>query len=136
MGILDKIIQSFGGQPATEGKSNVLLNEVMGLIGQSQTGGLTGLLSRFQSQGLGNIISSWIGTGQNQPIAPDQVEKVVGSEKVQEIATKLGVTPEEASQGLAKLLPEVVDKMTPQGAIPAEESMGDRIGEIKKLLGG
>jgi uncharacterized protein YidB (DUF937 family) len=136
MGILNDILQRFGGQGQGEEKHNALLDAVIGLISQPQTGGLAGLLDRFKSQGLGDTISSWIGTGQNQPIDPDQVEKVLGPDQVQDIAAKLGVSTEEVSQGLAKLLPEVVDKATPQGTIPPTDSLGERLGAVKKLLGG
>ena len=136
MDILRDILRNLGGHgPGKEG-NNPLLEAAIGLIGQQSTGGLAGLLNRFKSQGLGDVVSSWIGTGQNQPIDPDQVEKALGQDKVQEIAAKMGVSTGEVSQGLAKVLPEVVDKMTPQGSIPADESLGERLEAIKKLLGG
>lgn len=137
MGILSDILKSLSGQGGlSEEKHNSLLDEVIGLVCHPQTGGLAGLVDRFKSEGLGDTVSSWIGTGQNKPIDPDQVEKVLGQDKVQEIATKLGVSTEEVSQGLAKLLPEVVDKATPQGSIPAGDSLGECLGAVKKLLGG
>jgi uncharacterized protein YidB (DUF937 family) len=95
-----------------------LMEAVTELIGGSGTGGLQALVNSFHEQGLGEVVSSWIGTGQNLPITADQLHSVLGSEQVQAIAQKLGLSSSDAAHALANLLPQVVDKLTPNGQLP------------------
>jgi uncharacterized protein YidB (DUF937 family) len=81
-------------------------------------GGLPGLVSQFQQQGLGGVVQSWIGTGANQPITADQLHKVLGSATVQQMAARFGLDPQELLQKLSQVLPQAVDKMTPAGVVP------------------
>jgi uncharacterized protein YidB (DUF937 family) len=90
----------------------------MQLINNPQTGGLAGLVQSFHKGGLGNIVNSWVASGQNLPISADQVKSVLGAEQIQSIAGKLGVSTDQVSGQLAGLLPQVVDKLTPGGALP------------------
>lgn len=90
---------------------------------QSQPGGLQGVVERFHQNGLGGLVSSWISTGQNQSISPDQVQQGLGNDTVQQVAEKAGVSPEEAKSSLSQLLPEVVDKLTPNGQVPDHGSL-------------
>jgi len=115
MGFLDSML---GGQnePGSAGASP-LVGIMTGLL--AQCGGVQGLLNKFTQAGHGDKVASWIGTGENQPIAPDQVQQVVGSEQINAIAAKLGVDPAQAAALLAKFLPNVVDKLTPNGAVDA-----------------
>ena len=84
----------------------------------AQHGGLSGMVEQFHQHGLGETVKSWIGTGQNLPISPDQLNRVLGPEKLAQLAAKLGMTPEELSAKLSTILPQVVDKMTPGGVVP------------------
>lgn len=90
---------------------------VKGVI--EQHGGLQGLVNQFQQTGLGSIVQSWVGTGKNLSIDPSQIQQALGSETVHNIAAKLGISTDEVAKKLAEILPESVDKMTPQGVIPA-----------------
>lgn len=81
-------------------------------------GGLGDLLSKFQQAGLGDAAASWVGTGQNQPVSPDQVEGALGSDLVAQIARQIGLQPGETAGHLSELLPQVVDRMTPNGHVP------------------
>jgi uncharacterized protein YidB (DUF937 family) len=81
-------------------------------------GGLSGLVNNAQSQGLGGIVQSWIGTGANQSIAPNQVEGLVGQDRLQQFATRAGIPAGIASAALSRILPVIVDKLTPQGKLP------------------
>jgi uncharacterized protein YidB (DUF937 family) len=81
-------------------------------------GGLQGVVSEFEKNGLGPTVSSWVGTGPNQSISPDQVHNVVGPELLQELAAKSGLSVQELTQKLAQVLPQAVDKLTPNGVIP------------------
>ena len=81
-------------------------------------GGLQGVVSEFEKNGLGATVRSWVGTGPNQPVSPDEVHKVIGPDLLQQLAAKSGLSVQELTQRLAQVLPDAVDKMTPNGAIP------------------
>ena len=102
----------------------------MGLLGGQ--GGLQNLINQFNSKGLGDIIGSWIGTGQNKSISADQIQNVIGSEALSGIASKLGINVSDLSGQLSNLLPGVVDKLTPDGKVPE----GDIMSQASDLLGG
>jgi uncharacterized protein YidB (DUF937 family) len=78
----------------------------------NRQGGISGLAEAFQQNGLGNIVSSWIGTGGNLPVSPEQIQQVLGNEQIQAFAQKTGGSPEAASAQLAQMLPGIVDKLT------------------------
>jgi uncharacterized protein YidB (DUF937 family) len=86
-------------------------------------GGLGDLLEQFKRAGFGQQAQSWVSTGANQPIPPDAVEKVFGPGALGEIARQAGLSQQETAQGLAQLLPEVVDKVTPEGTVPDPNSL-------------
>jgi uncharacterized protein YidB (DUF937 family) len=84
---------------------------------QNHPGGLNGLVESFHANGMSGLVNSWTGTGANQPVTAAQIQQVLGSEKVQAYAQKLGISPETASSTLAQLLPVVIDKLSPNGAV-------------------
>jgi uncharacterized protein YidB (DUF937 family) len=90
---------------------------------QNHPGGLNGLVESFHSNGLGGLVSSWTGTGDNQAVTATQIQQVLGSEKVQAYAQKLGISPEAASSTLAQLLPVVIDKLSPNGKVPDHSNL-------------
>ena len=108
-----------------------LAEGVMGLLTNKETGGLEGLMQTFNQQGLGDIISSWVGTGNNAAITPDQVQEVLGSDVIRQLAEKSGVSVEAAKAELSELLPGLIDKVTPEGKIPE----GGLLGKGIELLG-
>lgn len=116
MGLLDSVVGALAG--GQSGGESPLLNIVMQLINNPQTGGLGGLVQSFQQGGLGNIVNSWVSTGQNLPISAEQIQAVLGGGQLQNIAAQLGMSTEQASGSLADLLPQVVDKLTPNGQVP------------------
>ncbi len=97
--------------------SNPMVSTIMQMI-NNQPGGLSGVVQQFHDKGLGSLVSSWVGTGQNLPISADQLQHVLGSEQVKELAAKAGVSPDVASSHLAQLLPMLIDKLTPNGQVP------------------
>jgi uncharacterized protein YidB (DUF937 family) len=97
--------------------SNPMLATVMQMI-NSQPGGLSGLVQQFHDKGLGGLVTSWVSTGQNLPISADQLQHVLGSEQVKELAAKAGISPDAAGSHLSQLLPMIIDKLTPNGQIP------------------
>jgi uncharacterized protein YidB (DUF937 family) len=97
--------------------SSPLVSTVMQMI-NNQPGGLSGLVQQFHDKGLGGLVSSWVSTGQNLPISADQLQHVLGSQQVTELAAKAGISPEMASSHLTQLLPMLIDKLTPNGQLP------------------
>lgn len=89
----------------------------------SQEGGLGGLIQKFEDAGLGNVVSSWVGTGENQPVAPDALHGILGSDVVQQIAAKTGLPVEQLLPQLAQHLPQLVDHLTPSGEVPSGGSL-------------
>ncbi|MFO1315733.1 MAG: YidB family protein [Burkholderiales bacterium] len=123
MGLLDGLLGGLmggmggaGGQQAQGG--GPLLQMVLTML--QQNGGVEGLLRKMQQAGYGDQAQSWIGTGQNQPIPTDALAKIFGQGQLGEIAQQLGMSHEDAAGGLAQALPDVVDRMTPQGRIPED----------------
>jgi len=119
MGIFDdlagKLQGMFGG---AGGEHAALIKAVMETLSQGQGAGLTGLVESFQQKGLGDIASSWIGTGQNAPISADQLKDGMGRELLETIAAKAGLSTDEAADKLSEHLPNIIDKLTPDGALP------------------
>lgn len=101
-------------------------------------GGLGGLVSKFQEAGLGDVIGSWIGSGQNQAISADQISNVLGSDALAGMASKLGLDPSQVAGQLSSILPGLVDKLTPAGQAPAGGlgNAGDLMGMLGSLLKG
>jgi uncharacterized protein YidB (DUF937 family) len=136
MGLIDKITKVVESHlPGAEGEGG-LMEQALGLINNPETGGLQGLIQTFTSKGLGNQVSSWVGAGENQPVSGEQVANVLGNDKIQEIAQKVGVSGEDASSGLAALLPQVIDKLTPDGKVPEGGMLEQGLNALKQKLPG
>jgi uncharacterized protein YidB (DUF937 family) len=80
--------------------------------------GVSELINNAQSQGLGHVVQSWVSTGANQAVAPGQVQSLVGQDRINQFASRIGIPPAIASAALARILPLVVDKFTPEGKLP------------------
>ena len=112
-----------------------LANVLGGLLANDGAqGGLGGLVEKFNQAGLGEVVGSWIGKGENLPVSADQIREVLGSDAVGQIAGQLGIDPSQASGQLAELLPGLIDKLTPQGTAP-EGGLGNA-GDLFGMLGG
>ena len=133
MGLLDSIAGQVLGSLSNsgDGRHAGLLEAIGGLVNNPQSGGLQGLITAFEQNGLGGVIASWVGTGQNLPISAEQLQSVLGNEQVEALAQKLGFTPQEVSGHLAELLPQVVDKLTPEGTVPEGGALGGLLGMLK-----
>lgn len=139
MGLLDQISGALGGALGQGGQSGEKAAVGGGLVAAllphlasmlSQPGALTNLANGFQNAGLGHVLQSWIGTGQNMPISGDQVKQVLGSGNVADLGVRAGVNESEASNALAGLLPQVVDKLTPNGQLPSQGELGSALGKL------
>jgi uncharacterized protein YidB (DUF937 family) len=108
MGLLDGLL---GGVVGAE-----MVVAVNSLI--QQHGGVQGVVSQLESQGLGGVARSWISNGPNQPISPAQLSQVFGSGMISQLAAKAGVNPQDLAAKLSQLLPTAIDKLTPAGTVP------------------
>lgn len=100
------------------GKYGPLVQGLVGVVQQNGGAqGITTLVQQFEKNGLGQIVQSWVSTGQNMPVTPQQIEQGMGTAQVQQIATASGQTPQETSQQLATLLPQLIDTLTPGGKL-------------------
>lgn len=106
-----------------------LVSALSGLTGGSGGLNLSELVQKLEAGNLGQIAGSWLGDGENMGITPDQVTNILGTEKLSEFASKLGVSEAEASGGLSEALPQMVDKASSGG------SLLDSIGGIEGAIG-
>jgi uncharacterized protein YidB (DUF937 family) len=88
-------------------------------------GGLGGLLDKLQKGALGDVVNSWIGSGQNQPVSPKQLSPALGSDIIKALAQRSGLSEEEITKQLSQVLPGVVDKLTPAGRLPTLAELSD-----------
>ena len=134
MGLLDSVLsQALGGnsqQPQQPGGSGLEglgalagmggLDALLGglLANDGQAGGLGGLVSKFEQAGVGDVVGSWVGTGANQPVSPDQGQGALGSDAISGMASRLGINAQTLLPLLAALLPVLINQFTPQGRVP------------------
>lgn len=134
MGLLDSVVGALSSAQGNGGGGVDLMKIVGGLLSQPQTGGLQGLVSAFASNGLGDVVSSWVGKGANLPISAEQIMSVLGNQ-VQSLSATTGQNPEQLSSMLSEHLPGLVDKLTPDGAVPEQDALSTGLGALKGLLG-
>jgi uncharacterized protein YidB (DUF937 family) len=91
--------------------------------GNDVLGGLGGLLNQFQQSGLGDVVKSWIGPGQNQPISPNQLGSALGPQIIKALAQKTGMSEQEITAHLSQILPNAVDRLTPNGRMPTQAEL-------------
>jgi uncharacterized protein YidB (DUF937 family) len=133
MGFFDEMAKGLLGKILGGGSSqSPLMDIVIGLITSPQSGGLQGLIQTFKEKGLGDAMSSWISTGENQSVSGDQIQHVLGGNSIQQIARQLGSSKSEVSGGLANLLPAIIDKLTPTGKLPEGDQLLQGLEMLKK----
>jgi uncharacterized protein YidB (DUF937 family) len=108
MGMFDGLLGGIVGAGMVSVVNNVL----------EKHGGLQGVVNEFEKNGLGPTVRSWVSTGPNQPISPEEVQRALGPDLLQQLSQKSGVSVDDLSRKLAEVLPEAVDRMTPDGSIP------------------
>ena len=107
MGLFDGVLGGIVGAGMVSVVNNIL----------EKHGGVQGVVSEFEKNGLGATVQSWVGTGPNQSISPEEVHKALGPDLLQQLADKSGLSVADLAQKLAHVLPQAVDKLTPSGAI-------------------
>ncbi len=146
MGLLDSILGSvLGGGGAAQGQGSgqaALINAVIKMIANKGAGGAGGaggglgaLVGALTQGGLGNVASSWVGTGQNMPVSPDQITSALGGDGgvggiLAQLAQQAGMSHGEAASGLSQILPSLVDKLTPDGQVPQQDSLEKMLGSL------
>lgn len=126
MGFLDNVLTGLGDD-AAGGLGDLLKNQ----------GGVGGIANKFSQAGLGDVVGSWIGQGVNAGISADQIAAVLGSGPLADFARKLGVSPEQAGETLAGLLPEAIDRLTPGGQVDgADDLLAKLPGGVGDMIGG
>ena len=119
MGLIEEVLamaSSSGG--AQQAQHASALTAILGYINSPQVGGIAGLQKMFQQGGLGNVVSSWIGSGQNLPISASQLQNVLHGGALQQAAQQSGLDPSQLTSMMSTLLPHLVDKLTPNGQLP------------------
>jgi len=135
MGLLDEVLKQVGA--ASGGAADArrtLATELCGMLaGGGPSRGLGGLVDMFNEKGLGDVVNSWVSTGRNLPISAEQIQAVLGSSQVQALAAKAGIDPQKASHVIAQILPQLVDRCTPNGQMPTAGGVLDALsGFFKK----
>ncbi len=134
MGFLDELVGSLGNSNGN-GQGNQLgqLEAIWTWV--QEQGGVEVLLQKFQQGGLGEVLSSWIGTGGNQPVGGGEIQNAFGQNELQSLADKLGTDVNGASGTLAALLPQLIDKMSPQGRLD-EQSVNNSQMDLGSMVDG
>ena len=126
MGFLNTVLNGLGDD-AAGGLGDLLKNQ----------GGVGGLAEKFGQAGLGDVVGSWIGKGANAGISAEQIAAVLGSGPLADFAQKLGVSPQQASETLAGLLPEAIDRLTPGGQVDGADDLLSKLpGGVGDMIGG
>ncbi|WP_413290736.1 YidB family protein [Bdellovibrio sp. HCB337] len=131
MSMMDSIQEKAAG---ILGSSNTQVTQAISKIIDA-SGGMDGLVKKFQDKGLGDVVQSWISSAPNKSVTSDQIMNVLGPDLVQRVASKVGMTPESLSQQVATYLPLLVDKLTPNGMIPHEGWWARSLDKAKEFFG-
>ncbi len=151
MGLLDSVLGAvMGGQQSQStaaaggGLGSIIgmvaanpqiLSAITGMLSNDGSqGGLGGLMAKFQQAGMGDVVNSWVGKGENQPISGDQLTNVLGSDAISGMAAKMGMNSADLAGQLSQMLPGLIDQLTPQGQAPAG-GLGNA-GDLMGMLGG
>lgn len=132
MGLLDSVVQLAGTFLGGQQNQSPLLKMAVQLL--NQNGGINGLVQSFQQKGLGEVVNSWVSTGQNQPVSGDQLQSVLGN-TINQFASKLNMSSGDVSSQLSQLLPQLIDKVTPEGRVPDHSSLESTLAGLLKQLG-
>ncbi|MBP9906509.1 MAG: DUF937 domain-containing protein [Rhodoferax sp.] len=132
MGLFDSVVSAVSSHVQQQGGIANVLSDL--LANNGELGGLNGLVAKFNQAGLGDVVGSWIGTGENQPISADQLSGVLGSDVLGKAASQLGLDSSQLSGQLSAMLPGLIDKLTPNGTAP-QAGLGNA-SDLMGMLGG
>jgi uncharacterized protein YidB (DUF937 family) len=153
MGLLDGIIGNVGAMLSGNQSQNPLGEVLGGLAGNNprggnsllqiafallqQNGGLDGVLNKFRQGGMAEQADSWVSTGQNMGISAEQLQQIFGSPEIGNIASKLGMSEDQAGTAMSQVLPELINHLTPQGQVPgnSNDMIAEGLDALTKSLG-
>jgi uncharacterized protein YidB (DUF937 family) len=118
MGVLDGLLGQLGGLFGGGAQQKNVVNSVLEMLNKPGARGLADIVKGFESRGLSQLVQSWVSTGKNLPASAQQIEQGLGLEKITALAQSLGLTPDVMKAKLAEILPQVIDKLTPDGVVP------------------
>jgi uncharacterized protein YidB (DUF937 family) len=121
------------GQRRGGGKA-ALIGIVLSLLASQRGGGLRQLGDLLRQRGMGQRFNSWVGTGANEAVSPGEVNHLLGDESIDQLAQQTGMPREEVSSNLAELMPQIVDQLTPDGQIPDDATLEQRMPELERQL--
>lgn len=140
MGLFDSIAgqvaqqaaSALSGSPSADG--NQIMTMLTGLLNNPEIGGIGGLVSAFQKNGLGDVVASWISNNTNLPISVQQIQSVLGQGPLQDVASKMGLSSGDVASALSERLPGLVDQLTPNGQLPSGDLMAQGLGMLKGFM--
>lgn len=136
MSLFDSIISGASEKFGLGNKAGTVLSALLSLMTDQNRGGFAGFLDLFSKAGLGDVASSWISAGVNQELSDEQVESALGANTIGEIAKQADISKADATSALGYMIPNVVDKLTPDGIVPDEKDLLTKIGEFLSGIGG
>ena len=135
-GVLGGILGGGAGRGGGLGGGNPLLRMLLPLVASMlMNGGLKKILGRLQQSGQGSKGESWVSTGPNEAVDASEIRGALDDEELTRIAQQLGVSEDEAAEAVAQVLPDVVDQVTPQGELPADDELDEKFGRLHELEG-
>jgi uncharacterized protein YidB (DUF937 family) len=132
MSLLDNIAAVADSLLSGSDKQKQLVSAALSRLSDPATGGLLSLVNTLRQLGLDDVVSSWISTGENKPISSEQVQNALGEGEINQMAQNMGVSRQEVSTGLAGLLPQLIDKLTPDGKLPEGSVLDQGLELLKK----
>ena len=129
-GGLDDLLGGLTGSGGGGSSGMGALLPVLG--GLLASGGLSKIMGGLKANGLSSQADSWVGTGANEPVSGAEVEQAIGKEQIQQVAQQLGISESQAADVVAKALPEVVDKVSPEGKLPPEPELDAAFDNLTK----
>lgn len=140
MGLFDSIVGQVTQQAASAlsgdkgADANSIMQMMTGLLNNPEIGGISGLVSAFQKNGLGDVVASWISNNTNLPISAEQIQSAIGQGPLQAVASQMGLSSGDVAAGLSERLPGLVDQLTPDGQLPSGDLMAQGMGMLKGFL--
>lgn len=140
MGLFDSIagqvVQQASSALSGQGGAGAdnMVQMLTGLLNNPELGGLSGLVSAFQKNGLGDTVASWISNHANLPISAEQIQSVLGQGPLQDVASQMGLSTDAVASTLSERLPGLVDQLTPNGQLPSGDLMSQGLGLLQGFM--
>ena len=137
MGLFDSIAGQVAQQAMSDkngAEGNHIMQLLTGLLSNPEIGGISGLVSAFQKNGLGDVAASWISNNANLPISAEQIQSALGQGPLQDVANTMGLSAGDVASTLSERLPGLVDQLTPNGQLPSGDLMSQGLGMLKGFM--